>query len=278
MKQLKGKTALVLGAVKGIGKGIGLSLAKEGVRLVLTRYDWEDSFESMEKDFAATGTEYVILETDLRDAAQVENLARTVTDRYGRLDILVNNIERGGWPTVHGKYVEAQWDLEIETTLKAKQWVFSAVFPLLKKSQDANVINISSVAGITGRSGPAALVFNDAYALANRGVSSLTETWARLGAPTIRVNEIMLGIFDTRHARGTRGWKEVLTEKEKESLINHTLLKRTGSIEDVVKACLFIIRDAPYMTGSVLRLDGGFVLAGEKVPPMPEGIISPDVS
>ncbi len=273
MTQLKGKVALVLGAVKGIGKGIGLALAKEGVTLVLTRHDWNDAFEEMEKDFSDSKAAHMIVTADLRNVAQIKNLASSIERKYGRLDILINNIERGGWPTVHGEYVEDQWDLEIETTLKAKQWVFSSVFPLLKKSKDAIVINVSSIAGVVGRSGPASLVFNDAYALANRGVSSLTETWARMGAPNVRVNEIMLGIFETRHAQGTRGWKEVLTDIEKQSLIDHTLLKRTGAIEDVVKACLYVIKDAPYMTGSVLKLDGGFVLAGEKIPPIPKGIV-----
>ena len=94
-----------------------------------------------------------------------------------------------------------------------------------------------------------------------------------MGAPNIRVNELMLGIFESRHAQGTRGWKEVLTRDEQQSLIDHTLVKRTGTIEDVVKSCLFMIKDAPYMTGSVVRLDGGFVLAGEEVPPMPKGIV-----
>lgn len=271
--KVKGKVALVLGAVKGIGKGIGLALAGEGARLVLTRHDWEDAFESMEKDFLDSGAEHTIITADLRDIKSVEQLAEQIKEKYGRLDILINNIERGGWPAVHGDYCGNQWDLEMETTLKAKQWVFSSVFPLLKESRDAVVINLSSIAGIVGRSGPAALVFNDGYAAASRGVSSLTETWARLGAPRIRVNEIMLGIFDTRHARDTRGWKEVLTQAEKKSLIDHTLLNRTGSIADVVKACLFIIKDAPYMTGSIVRLDGGFVLAGERVPPMPRGIV-----
>ena len=271
--QIKGKVALVLGAVKGIGKGIGLALAREGAKLVLTRHDWKDAFESMEKDFSASKADHTIITADLCNIKDIERLALHIKETYGRLDILVNNIERGGWPTVHGEYIEAQWDLEIKTTLKAKQWVFSSVFPMLKKAQEAVVINISSIAGIVGRSGPAALVFNDGYAAANRGISSLTQTWARLGAPHIRVNEIMLGIFDTRHARGTRGWKEVLTKDEKQSLIDHTLLNRTGTIEDVARACLFIIKDAPYMTGSVLLLDGGYVLAGEKVPPMPEGIV-----
>ncbi|SDT89015.1 SDR family NAD(P)-dependent oxidoreductase [Desulfobacula phenolica] len=271
--QIKGKVALVLGAVKGIGKGIGLALAKQGAALVLTRHDWEDEFESMENDFLSSNSEHLIITTDLRSVKDIKRLASHIKEKYGRLDILVNNIERGGWPVVHGEYTEDQWDLEIETTLKAKRWVFESVFDLLKNAKEAVVINISSIAGMVGRSGPAALVFNDGYAAANKGISSFTETWARLGAPNIRVNEIMLGVFDTRHARGTRGWQEVLTTDEKRSLIDHILLNRTGCVEDVVKACLFIIKDAPYMTGSILRLDGGYVLAGEKIPPMPKGIV-----
>jgi 3-oxoacyl-[acyl-carrier protein] reductase len=271
--EIQGKVALVLGAVKGIGKGIGLALAEKDARLILTRHDWEEAFGPMEFDFAATHADYHILAADLRNIEDIQKMAAFIRDRYGRLDILINNIERGGWPTVHGEYTEDQWDLEIETTLKAKRWVFDAVFPLLKASADAIVINLSSIAGMVGRSGPAALVFNDGYAMANRGISSLTETWARMGAPNVRVNELMLGIFETRHAQGTRGWKEVLTQDEKQSLIDHTLVKRTGTVEDVVKACLFMIKDAPYMTGSVVRLDGGFVLAGESVPPLPRGIV-----
>lgn len=273
MTALDNKIALVLGAVKGIGKGIGLALAERGAHLILTRHDWEDAFDRMEADFAATHAEHYIVDTDLRQVDQVARLARFVRDRYGRLDILVNNIERGGWPVVHGPYVEEQWDLEIETTLKAKRWVFDAMFSLLKASEDAVVINLSSVAAITGRSGPAAWVFNDGYAAANKGIQSLTETWARMGAPNVRVNELMLGIFETRHAQGTRGWEQVLTSAEKQALLNHTLCGRSGTIEDAVKACLFMIQDAPYLTGSVLRLDGGFVLGGENVPPMPKGVL-----
>lgn len=271
--QIKGKTALVLGAVKGIGKGIGLGLAGKGAGLILTRHDWQESFDAMENDFADSGAEHMIITADLRNIDDIRKLAGAIEKKYGHLDILINNIERGGWPAVHGEYVEAQWDLEMETTLKAKQWVFQSVLPLLRRSEQAVVINISSVAAITGRSGPAALVFNDGYSAACRGVSLLTETWARMGAPNVRVNEIMLGLFKTRHAEETRGWREALSEDEKQSLINHTLLKRTGDVEDVVKACLFIIEDAPYMTGSILKLDGGFTLAGESVPPMPQGIL-----
>ena len=271
--EIKGKVALVLGAVKGIGKGIGLNLARQGVNLILTRHDWADAFCDMEAEFEKTGAQHHIINADLRKIDEIDGLAKFIKDQYGRLDILVNNIERGGWPTVHGAYVEEQWDLEIETTLKAKRWVFEAMFPLMKTGDDAVVINISSVAAITGRAGPAALVFNEGYSAANRGVGVFTETWARMGAPFVRVNELMLGIFETRHAQGTRGWREVLTDAEKRSLIDHTLAGRTGQVSDVVKAVNFIIKDAPYMTGATLRIDGGFALGGAPVPPMPRGIV-----
>lgn len=271
--EMKGKVALVLGAVKGIGKALGLALAEQGVSLVLTRNDWEDSFESMAQDFKASGADHMIVDVDLLDQAQIADLALAIDKRYGRLDILVNNIERGGWPVVHGAYVQEQWDLEMATTLRAKRWVFDAMFPLLKRSREGAVVNFSSIAGVVGRSGAAALVFNDGYAAANRGVSLLTETWARMGAPHVRVNEIMLGIFETRHAQGTRGWEEVLTDEEKQAIVDHTLVGRTGTLSDVVKAFLFVVRDAPYMTGSVIRLDGGFLLGGVEVPPMPKGVV-----
>ena len=93
-----------------------------------------------------------------------------------------------------------------------------------------------------------------------------------MGAPEVRVNEIMLGFFESRHGPGTRGWK-LLSPQQKQALIDHTLLERTGTIDDVIKTVLYIIKDAPFMTGTVLRLDGGYVLGGEKVGPMPEGVV-----
>jgi 3-oxoacyl-[acyl-carrier protein] reductase len=195
-----------------------------------------------------------------------------VITRFGRLDILINNIERGGWPVVHGPYTEEQWDLELATTLRAKRWMFDAALPHLKASGDGAVINISSMAALVGRAGPARFVFNDGYSAANRGVSLLTETWARLGAPEVRVNELMLGLFETRHGEETRGWG-LLTDEQKQALMDHTPMGRTGNIEDVVKAVHFLLTDAPFMTGSIIRLDGGYVLGGEETGPMPPGVV-----
>jgi 3-oxoacyl-[acyl-carrier protein] reductase len=270
--ELNGKVALVLGAIKGIGKGIGLALAELGVKVALNYFDWQEELAGLRREFADSGKEHLIVQTNLLEVEKVSKLIQKVVDHFGRLDILVNNIERGGWPVVHGPYVPEQWDLELETTLRAKRWVFDAALPHLKASGAGVVINFSSIAAVVGRSGPAGMVFNDGYAAANRGISLLTETWARMGAPRVRVNEIMLGFVETRHAQSTRGWS-LLTPEQKKALLDHTLLQRTGTIDDVVKAVLFIIKDAPFMTGSVLRLDGGYVLGGDKVGEMPKGVV-----
>jgi 3-oxoacyl-[acyl-carrier protein] reductase len=270
--EFDGKVALVLGSVKGIGKAVGLDLARAGVKVVYTYFDWPESLTGLQEDAASTGQAHLIVKADLSDRNDVDHLIDRLMDRFGRLDILINNIERGGWPVVHGPYTRDQWDMEMATTLRAKQWVFSAALPCLKNVDDAVVINFSSIAGIVGRSGPASFLFNEGYASANRGVSLLTETWARLGAPSVRVNEIMLGIFETRHGQGTRGWG-LLTEQQKDDIQAHTLLQRTGCLDDVVRAVRFLIEDAPFMTGSVLRLDGGYVLGGEKIAPMPDGVV-----
>ncbi|MBU1163130.1 MAG: SDR family oxidoreductase [Proteobacteria bacterium] len=269
---IKDKVALVLGAIKGIGKGVGLALAREGVKVALNYFDWEENLDELKNDFAKTDVEHLIIKTNLLETEKVQGLIRKVIDRFGRLDILINNIERGGWPVVHGKYIQEQWDLEMATTLRAKWWVFDSALPYLKASGNGAVINFSSIAGITGRSGPASLIFNDGFAAANRGISLLTETWARIGAPQVRVNEIMLGIVETRHGEKTRGWG-LLDQEQRKSLINHTLLGRTGTIEDVVNAVLFVVKDAPFMTGSVIKIDGGYTLGGEKVQPMPKGVL-----
>jgi 3-oxoacyl-[acyl-carrier protein] reductase len=270
--ELNNKVALVLGAVKGIGKGIALALADAGVKVAVNYFDWAEELAALKTDLADTGQEHLILKTNLLKTEATARMIGKVIDRFGRLDILINNIERGGWPVVHGPYNPQQWDLEIETTLRTKRWVFDAALPHLKASGDAVVINFSSIAGIVGRSGPARLIFNDGYAAANRGVSLLTETWARIGAPQVRVNEIMLGFFETRHAEKTRGWG-LLTAKQKKALRDHTLMGRTGKIEDAVKAVHYMIKDAPFMTGAVLRLDGGYVLGGKESGEMPKGVL-----
>ncbi len=269
------KVAIVTGAIKGIGLAIAKELASHGIKCALTYYDWLDSLEDMHKAMKAQPSEYMASAIDLTKPEQVQGFIKEVIDHFGQLDILVNNIERGGWPIVHGQYTEKQWRLEFETTVNAKYHLFNASLPFLKKDGGGAVINISSIAGIVGRAGPAGLIFHDCYSLANRAISSLTETWAREAAPEVRVNELMLGLFETRHGPATRGWG-LLTPKQKEELLNHILLKRIGQPEEVAKCVYFLAEQATYMTGSIIRMDGGYVLGGEKVPQVPKGVVDPN--
>jgi len=275
--EIKDKVALVLGGTRGIGRAIARALAGEGAKIVLPYHDdWPKEAEEMKEEFAGLGENHFTAQVDLRNNEQVQGFINQVRNKFGALHILINNIERGGMPVIHGSYDLAvnreQWNLEMDTTLKAKWLVVHHALPLMKSSGRAVIINLSSIAGIVGRTGPAGLIFSDGYSAANRAVSSLTRTWAREAAPNVRVNELMLGFFETRHGDGTRGW-EVLKDRDKNAVIEHTLLERAGNLDDIVKTVFFLIKDAPFMTGATLRLDGGYVLAGEKVPAMPDSIL-----
>lgn len=268
---LHGKCAVVLGASRSVGLAIARRLAAAGMQLCLPWFDWPESAQAMAAEFSG----HLVLEADLRKPESVAAMATQIEADFGCLHVLINNIERGGMPVVHGSYSRpvnsGQWLLEMETTLHAKHLVFEQCLPLLRRSEQAAVVNISSVAALMGRAGPAGLLFSDGYAAANRAVSLLTETWARLGAPSVRVNELMLGLFDSRHGPGTRGWG-LLAAAEREALLAHTLLGRTGRPEEAAEAVLFLLQ-ADFMTGAALRLDGGFVLGGEQAAAMPEGVV-----
>ncbi len=276
MRSLKGLNALVLGATRGIGKDIAQALAKDGANVIIPFYDWPEDCQKTIEHFNSLPGHHMTLRADLQQPDQIKGLCQKIAQEYGNLDILINNIERGGMPIVHGPYTPEQWDLEMTTTLKAKWWVFQTCLPLLKKGKEAVVVNLSSIAGDIGRAGPAGLIFNDAYAAANRAVSSFTETWARQGAPTVRVNELTLGFIESRHAQGTKGWN-MLSDQERQTITRRTLLQRTGSCSEVTKTVMFLIKDATFMTGASIRLDGGYYLGHDQVPDMPPGINAKDL-
>ncbi|MDF1615179.1 SDR family NAD(P)-dependent oxidoreductase [Desulfurivibrio dismutans] len=273
---LTGKTALVLGANRGIGRHLALELARRGATVMAGTYDWPADTASLTRQLQEMDPRHRVLTADLQTPTAVTKFFTTLRSHCSSLNYLINNLERGGMPVVHGPYTEQQWDLEINTTLKAKWWVMQQALPLLQKGGSkenlAAVVVISSIAGLIGRSGPAGMIFNDAYAAANHALAACTATWAREGAPTVRVNELMLGLIKTRHAEETRGWG-LLDETQRRALHDHTLLGRSGEPEEVVKTVLFLLTEATYMTGSTLRLDGGYLLGGERVPPMPPGVL-----
>lgn len=267
---------MIPGAARPIGKAIACKFAGEGARLILPVYDWPESIAKMEEEFTEAGFSFLLFPADLRNKAEVVRLSHFISEKTASLDYLINNIERGGMPVVHGSYDlphnEQQWDVEFSTTLKAKWLLFHHLLPIMQKSTGGAVVNISSIAAITGRSGAAAAFFNDGYSAANRAIQSFTETWARQAAPAIRVNELMLGLIKHRHGEKTRGWA-ALADKEKERIKKDILLKRTGSPEEVAETVYFLAVEATYITGACLKMDGGFSLGSNEVPPMPKGIL-----
>jgi 3-oxoacyl-[acyl-carrier protein] reductase len=274
--QLQGKIVLIPGASRSIGRAIARKFGTHGATLVLPVFDWPESISDMESEFQAANFNYVSIPVDLRREGEVQRLAENVKIRYGALDFLINNIERGGMPVVHGGYDlphnEAQWDIELETTMKAKWLLYHYFYPLMQNRVGGAVVNISSIAAHTGRSGPAAAFFNDGYSAANRAIQIFTETWAREASPTVRVNELMIGFIQTRHGEGTRGW-DILTNQEKQDLHSAIPLKRTGLPDEVAGGVYYLAVEASYVTGSTLRMDGGFMLGNNTVPSLPPGVL-----
>lgn len=270
------KIAVIPGASRPIGRAIARKFGREGMHLILPVYDWPESIVEMEKEFAESEIQCTITRLDLRAQEEVALFSQDIKDQWGHVDYLINNIERGGMPVVHGSYDKPhnkdQWDLEVTTTMKSKWLLYHHLSPIMKARSGGAVINLSSIASQTGRSGSCADLFNDGYSAANSAVRVFTETWAREAAPAVRVNEIMMGLFQGRHAEGTRGWPE-LSEGQREAILDTILLGRTGVPEELAELVFFIATQATYMTGAVILFDGGLNLGHSKVPPIPSGIL-----
>jgi 3-oxoacyl-[acyl-carrier protein] reductase len=270
--------ALIPGASRPVGRAIAHAFGQSGIHLVLPLIDdWPESNAEMIDQFTDCGYTFISPECDLTKTDEVKELISSIQAAFGRLDFLVNNIERGGMPVVHGSYDQPvnkdQWQLEFDTTLRAKWELFQRSRPLILASGGGSVTNISSIAGVIGRSGPASYLFNDGYSCANRSIKSLTETWARETGPSIRVNEVMLGLVQGRHGENTRGW-EVLSSAQQEALKNHTLLKRTAHPDEIADIVYYLAVKATYVTGCQLVVDGGYRLGGEQTTELPPGVLS----
>ena len=275
--ELVGSVALIPGGCRPVGLAIARTFASRGATLVLPTFtDWPEANRDMESQFSQAGYDFVCLPCDLTSAEQTRELLAEVKDRFGVLHYLINNIDRGGMPVVHGSYDRDvnrdQWQLEFDTTLKAKWNLYHHSFDLLKSCGEGAVINVSSIAARIGRAGPASLLYNDGYSAANLGVSSFTSQWARELAPTVRVNEVMLGLIEGRHGPSTRGWA-LLDENQRRELIAHTLAGRCGTPEEVAEFIYYLAVRARYLTGAVIPFDGGYLLGGSQVGEMPEGTL-----
>ena len=147
--RLHGKTALIPGGSRPVGRAIARKLAEEGANLVLPYFDWPDSSREMIDEFTAKGTQFLPINVDLTREEQIEEMMVKIDNKFGSLHFLINNIERGGMPVIHGSYKHehnrGQWDLEVNTTLKSKWLLFNYCLPLLRRADSGCVVNISSI-------------------------------------------------------------------------------------------------------------------------------------
>ena len=253
MKKLEGKTAIVTGASRGIGAAIALKFAEEGARVVLTARTAEACAET-EAACKAAGAETMVQAVNVSDSAAVDACVKAVIERFGRIDVLVNNagITKDG---LLMRMSDEDWDAVLDTNLKGTFAFVRAVSrPMMKNRAEGNlpaggaIVNITSVVGITGNAGQAN------YTASKGGVIALTKTVAKeLGSRQVRCNAIAPGFV-------VSAMTDKLPEELKKQYAETIPLKRFGTGVDIANAAVFLAsEDASYVTGQVLSVNGGMI-------------------
>lgn len=245
---LEGKTALVTGASRGIGKAIALRLAKEGANIAINFAGNVAAAEEVKAAIEADGGKAILVQADVSDSAAVDAMVKTVVDTFGGIDILVNNagITRDG---LLMRMKDEDWDAVLNTNLKSIFLCTKAVSKLMMKKRSGRIVNMSSVVGVNGNAGQAN------YSAAKAGAIGFTKSMAKeLAGRGITVNAIAPGFIQT-------DMTAVLPEAVKESMAKSIPLGRLGAPEDIAGTVLFLVSDcASYITGQVINVDGGMVM------------------
>jgi pteridine reductase len=239
---LIGRTALVTGAAKRVGAAIVRGLHGEGFNVAIHYRYSAAAAESLcdELNRAREGSA-MALRADLLDAHQCAPLVERTVERFGRLDVLVNNAS-SFYATPLGTITPEQWEDLMGSNLKAPLFLSQAAAPHLRESAGL-IINMVDIHG------QRPLSRHPVYSSAKAGLAMLTRSLARELSPQVRVNGI---------APGPILWPESGLEPAlQEEIISKTLLKRSGSPQDIVRTVLFFVKDAPYVTGQILAVDGG---------------------
>lgn len=242
------KTALVTGASRGIGKAIALALAARGFAVAVNYAGSHDAAEAVKNEIERNGGHAFLVQGDVSKPEDVERIFKGIKDKFGTLDVLVNNagINRDALLI---RMSEEQWDDVIATDLKSDFLTTKAAALLMMKKRKGSIINISSVVGIMGNIGQAN------YAAAKAGVIGFTKASAKeLAGRNIRVNVVAPGFIETAMTDG-------IPEKIREKMIVSIPMGRMGQPEDIANAVCFLASDdSSYITGQVLVVDGGLVM------------------
>lgn len=242
------KVALVTGAGRGIGRQIALTLAREGMFVVVNFNGSRERAQEVVDTIKENGGDGVIYQCNVSDFAQTENMVKDLVKSYGHVDVLVNNagITRDG---LIMKMSEEDFDAVIETNLKGCFNTIRHLSRQMLKQRSGKIINIASVSGVLGNVGQAN------YAASKAGIIGLTKTMAReLASRGITVNAIAPGFIHTEMT-------EVLSDAVKESAVAQIPLGKFGEMEDIAEMAAFLASDkAKYITGQVIHVDGGMAM------------------
>jgi 3-oxoacyl-[acyl-carrier protein] reductase len=247
LQNLKDKVAIVTGASRGIGKAAALALVSQGAKVVINYARSSDAAEATVKEITNAGGEAIALQADVSQSAEVDNLIKTTIDRFGRIDVLVNNagITKD---TLLLRMKPEQWQAVIDLNLTGVFLCTKAVSKIMLKQRTGRIINIASVAGQMGNPGQAN------YSAAKAGVIGFTKTVAKeLANRGITVNAVAPGFIET----------DMTHDLESEGIIQFIPLGRYGKPEEVAGTIRFLASDpaAAYITGQVFNVDGGMVMA-----------------
>jgi 3-oxoacyl-[acyl-carrier protein] reductase len=247
MKLLEGKTALITGASRGIGKAIAHRFALEGADIAITNIADDDDFQATQKELAGHGVRvkgYVSNAASFEDSQRV---ADQVVKDFGRIDILVNNagITRD---TLLMRMTEEQWDLVLTVNLKSVFNLTKAVLNTMLKQKSGSIINMSSVVGVSGNAG------QSNYSASKAGILGFTKSVAKeVGSRNIRCNAIAPGFIITEMT-------EKLPEDVKTEWANKIPLRRGGTPEDVANTALYLASDlSSYVSGQTIHVCGGML-------------------
>ncbi|TKH43097.1 3-oxoacyl-[acyl-carrier-protein] reductase [Paenibacillus sp. FSL R10-2782] len=247
-KPLSGKTALVTGASRGIGRSIALALAEAGANVAVNYAGSEAAAAEVAEQIRAKGVEAIMVQANVGRADEADRLIKDVIGAWGQIDILVNNagITRDN---LIMRMKEEEFDQVIETNLKGVFNCLKAATRPMMKQRSGRIINISSVVGVLGNAGQAN------YVAAKAGVIGLTKSSAReLASRGITVNCVAPGFIDTEMT-------QVLADDLRDNMLSGIPLARLGRPEEIADVVLFLASDASsYMTGQTLHVDGGMYM------------------
>ena len=246
--QLKGKTAIVTGGSRGIGKSIAIELASRGANIAINCTKSIESAETVIKEIQKMGVSGMAVKADVSKREEVENLVNEVLKAFGSIDILVNNAGITKDNLII-RMSEKDFDDVISINLKGAFICTKAVLKAMIRQKSGKIINISSVVGIIGNKG------QSNYAAAKAGLIGFTKSAAKeLARCNICVNAVAPGYIET-------DMSAILPEQVKAAYLNSIPLNRAGRPQDIAKAVLFLASEySDYITGQVINIDGGMVM------------------